>query len=73
MADYDEDKMTNEEVGQKGGETTAEKKDSEFYKEIGRKGGQGRADDSDVPSGEQGNMGGEAQDKQTGEDDDMDF
>ncbi len=33
-------KMTVEEAGRKGGETTAEEHSSEFYSDIGKKGGQ---------------------------------
>ena len=37
------DKMTLEEAGRKGGETTARNHDKEFYQEIGEKGGEARA------------------------------
>ncbi|WP_154837348.1 KGG domain-containing protein [Staphylococcus sp. Marseille-Q1834] len=35
----EEKKMSCEEAGKKGGETTAENQDKEFYQEIGEKGG----------------------------------
>lgn len=36
----DNGKMTVEEAGRKGGETTSERHGHEFYEEIGRKGGE---------------------------------
>ncbi|MFL0365601.1 KGG domain-containing protein [Pseudobacillus sp. 179-B 2D1 NHS] len=45
MANNNEkDKMTVEEAGRKGGETTARKHGKEFYQEIGEKGGEARAE-----------------------------
>jgi len=38
------DKMTVEEAGRKGGEATSNNHDKEFYQEIGEKGGEARAE-----------------------------
>lgn len=43
----DKSKMTVEEAGRKGGETTARKHGKEFYQEIGEKGGEARAEQRD--------------------------
>ncbi len=41
------EKMSREEAGRKGGEATAKKHDKEFFQEIGQKGGEARADQRD--------------------------
>lgn len=43
MANNNE-KMTLEEAGRKGGETTANNHDNQFYQDIGEKGGEARAE-----------------------------
>lgn len=40
LLDKNQSKMSVEDAGRKGGQTTARKLGSEFYAEIGRKGGQ---------------------------------
>ena len=46
MAENDNNKMSYEEAGQKGGEQTAKNHDKEFYQEIGEKGGKANSDDN---------------------------
>lgn len=41
----DDNKMSREEAGRKGGETTSKNHDKEFYQEIGKKGGEARNND----------------------------
>nr|WP_260401953.1 stress-induced protein, KGG, repeat-containing protein [Peribacillus simplex] len=41
------EKMSREEAGRKGGEATAKKHDKEFFQEMGQKGGEARADQRD--------------------------
>ncbi|WP_153723155.1 KGG domain-containing protein [Sporosarcina cascadiensis] len=43
----DQNKMSLEEAGKKGGEATARNHGHEFYEEIGRKGGEARARQND--------------------------
>lgn len=43
----DDEKMTREEAGQKGGEQTAKSHDKDFYKKNGEKGGEKTADTHD--------------------------
>lgn len=42
----DNNKMSREEAGRKGGEATANSHDKDFYQEIGSKGGQARSNDN---------------------------
>jgi uncharacterized protein len=47
MADNNNNTMSHEEAGRKGGEATAENHDKEFYQEIGQKDGEARAQQRD--------------------------
>ncbi|UQZ32677.1 glucose starvation-inducible protein B [Paenibacillus sp. PK3_47] len=67
-------KMSREEAGRKGGEATARNHDREFYQEIGEKGGEARghqrsnsgggSDDGKMSREEAGRKGGEARARQ---------
>lgn len=69
-------KMSREEAGRKGGEATARSHDREFYQEIGEKGGEARSrnnssgsggnsgDDGKMSREEAGRKGGEARARQ---------
>ena len=43
----DNNKMSREEAGRKGGETTSKNHDKEFYQEIGQKGGEATSKNHD--------------------------
>ncbi|MEK4355708.1 general stress protein [Paenibacillus sp. FSL M7-1455] len=61
----DDRKMTLEEAGRKGGETTAKTHDREFYQEIGRKGGEATSESHGRDFYEEiGRKGGEARARQ---------
>ena len=44
MAEKDNEKMSREEAGRKGGEATSESHDKDFYEKIGKKGGEATSD-----------------------------
>ncbi|MCG4286112.1 general stress protein, partial [Lactobacillaceae bacterium KNUT 0156] len=47
MAEKDNEKMSREEAGRKGGEATSNNHGDEFYKEIGEKGGEATSESHD--------------------------
>ena len=44
MAKKDNEKMSREEAGRKGGEATSKSHDKDFYEKIGKKGGKANSD-----------------------------
>jgi general stress protein YciG len=50
MANNNKGRMTVEEAGRKGGESTSASHDRDFYSEIGRKGGQARGSNREQAS-----------------------
>ena len=61
MAEKDNEKMSREEAGRKGGEATSNNHGDEFYKEIGEKGGEATSESHDKDFYEKiGEKGGEA-------------
>ncbi|EGL19153.1 MULTISPECIES: KGG domain-containing protein [unclassified Paenibacillus] len=57
MARNDDNKMSREEAGRMGGETTSKNHDKDFYQEIGQKGGEARGNNGNNGNG--GNSGGD--------------
>ena len=43
----DNEKMSREEAGKRGGEATSDTHDKDFYREIGKKGGEANSGDDD--------------------------
>lgn len=61
MAKKDNEKMSREEAGRKGGEATSNTHDDEFYKENGEKGGEATSESHDKDFYEKiGKKGGKA-------------
>ena len=65
MAKNNDRKMSVEEAGRKGGKTTSENHDKEFYQEIGQKGGEATSENHDKEFYQEiGEKGGESRSKQ---------